>query len=185
MLRELQLLKKKMISINTFGLYIIFIFSIIGCSQQTNTDPEYYYMLDIDLFVFRNEGGSESTAQADGRFNRYADAYTMGGFSSIADFVIESLMGDDESSVNSLLRQMDVSLTNGKIRLFYVKTDLVNLNLQTLKSKQSFTLTDETGTEDKGTVYQEDGPLRVYLINSATDSAGWSGKATLGTGVLL
>lgn len=169
----------------------------MGCSQHSNTEsdastnistdtePAYYYMLDIDLYVFRNEGGSRDTDDPDGRFNRYADNYTMGGL-SIADFVIESLMGTEESSVNSLIEQMDVSFTNGKIRLFYVKTDLEKLNLSTLKDTPSFTLTDETGTENKGTVFQGNGPLRVYLINSATDSAGWAGLGTLGNrGVII
>ena len=160
-------------------LILIVNFSLLSCTNIDNfneaidSNKSSYYMPNIDIFIIRNAG-----------ISRFNDGYNMDV--SIADFVLESFVENNEDSINEYLSQLNTVFYNAKVRIFYISVPVENIQLQFLTYSNSFQLTNEAGDENKGTVYNENGPLKIFLAQYPTDSGSYSGLGWLGAkGVLI
>lgn len=158
--------------------------SFFNCAniEDFNNAGESYYMPDIDIFIIRC---AENEPQGDVRFVTPSDA-------DAANYVKRAFTGEigDTNSINHWLYTLSVGFYHSRIRIFHIMTDAYSGNpddfLPSLSSTSFFTLTDNDCTGAKGTVYNEDGPMKLFLAGDTETSADYSGIAWVrGKGILI
>lgn len=159
-----------------FKVILLLFFSTLFCANQElldnyekagNSQIIEAYMPDLDFYIFRGSGGFDTN---DG---------------SEPDVFLKRMFADSEESIHNFQTQADMAFYKSRIRVFYIKTDATVTDTdfeKTLIDKTYFTLTDSTGTEDKGRVYVDDDPIRVFMAYRIdTENVNVSGKATVGS----
>ncbi len=130
-------------------LIVLFLFTIISCTKVNTFEnsERSYFMPNIDIYVIRGTDGFVTDGSN-------ADSYILKSFA------------DTEESVHPLKHQNMIAFHNSRIRIYYIK--YTNPTIGNLVTETSFTLTDETGVPNKGTVNVDFETLRIFFYE--TDS---------------
>ena len=157
-----------------FKFILLFIFLIsLSCYsdlEDYNNASEVYYMPDVDIFIVMGQATNPTTATV---------SFEVPLGITAAQFVLNSFNNDDTYSVNYFLTQLGVAFYHSRIRIFYIRLDPVDVGLTSMTGSTQFALTDVTGIVDKGIVYNEWGPVKIYLAGDTTPAASYSGLGYL------
>jgi hypothetical protein len=89
---------------------------------------------------------------------------------STADEMVAAIFSNSSESSNYLTKQLMFAnrMYVNDLKIYYVKTDstITSTSSFTAVNHKTFTLSDPTGTEDKGTVNHEPGRMRIVFISS-------------------
>ncbi|MCP4133500.1 MAG: hypothetical protein GY754_21200 [bacterium] len=162
------------------GILLISLLLVQACSglEDFNNAENTYFMPDIDLFVIRSSAGVAGSE----RFNLHSSVTE-----TAAEHLSTIFTSSDEGLLNYFVSQVETAFYHSKIRVFYIQVPATtDVDLGTLSSSSQFTLTDDAGSTDKGTVYNESGPLKIFFAGDEDPSAGYAGLGYVGgKGVLI
>lgn len=153
-----------------FIIISFFAFSCYSDLQDYNNSGEAYYMPDVDIFVVM--GPESSSTIGSERFNTNTSE-------NVWQYVLDTFTKTNDQSANYYLEQLQVAFYHSRIRLFYVRLDPGQVGLANMRNKSSYVLTDETGIVNKGIVYNESGPAKIFLAGDESPSVAYAGLGYL------
>ena len=171
----------------------LLIFAVYGCANTLFDDfdqagrsvVEDVYTPPISVYIFGEAMPSEfprkcNTESCDWDSERFASA----------DQVVAALFGNEYGTSNYFTKQLMVAnrVYVNDLKIYYVKTDS-NVTATTSFSavdSSSYTLSDATGTQDKGTVNHEAGRIRIVFTGAFTcGSVSAAGCASVNNSVSI
>jgi len=125
------------------------------------------YQPHLEIFIFR---GTQGFTLPDGETNA-------------ANYVV-NLFNNGLTSVHKFMRQNDIAFYESDINIYYVKMGaLIDTYFSGgLSSVSSLTLTDETGTFNKGTILIDYNKVVIFFAQSIHVDPSVSGFSVIGTG---
>lgn len=148
-------------------LVLFFAYACVNTNEDSNDEVKEFYTPPISVYIF----GEAMPSSLPKVCNTESCNSSSARFSS-ADQMVAALFGNGYGTSNYFTQQLMMvnRIYVNDLKIFYVKTDSnVTATDDFYKVKaDTYTLSDETGTQDKGTVNHEAGRIRIVFTGAFT-----------------
>lgn len=176
-------------------IVILLAYSVTNCANTLFEDfdsagrskTEQVYITPISVYIFGEVMPAQFATKCTSTALDCGDDYER---YSTADEMVAAIFGNGPETSNYLTKQLMFAnrIYVNDLKIFYVKTDSTVTSTSSFMAvnHKTFTLSDPTGTEDKGTVNHEAGRIRIVFVNDfscqgSTGVAGCASKNSIGS----